>query len=110
MQNIPCEHIFLAMDVCFGGTFDPVIASSRGMESGETTDAEYLVRKLGQRTRKYLTSGGKEYVSDGIAGKRNLLKGVERNGERKDNMVERPMSAGEVVDIVDKKIGVFEIT
>jgi hypothetical protein len=69
MQNIPCEHIFLAMDVCFGGTFDPVIASSRGMESGETTDAEYLVRKLGQRTRKYLTSGGKEYVSDGIAGK-----------------------------------------
>lgn len=69
LQNIPCEHIFLAMDVCFGGTFDPVIASSRGMESGETTDAEYLVRKLGQRTRKYLTSGGKEYVSDGIPGK-----------------------------------------
>jgi hypothetical protein len=69
LQNIPCEHIFLAMDVCFGGTFDPVIASSRGMDSGETTDSEFLVRKLGQRTRKYLTSGGKEYVSDGIPGK-----------------------------------------
>jgi hypothetical protein len=69
LQNIPCEHIFLAMDVCFGGTFDPVIASSRGMDAGETTDAEFLVRKLGQRTRKYLTSGGKEYVSDGIPGK-----------------------------------------
>jgi hypothetical protein len=70
LQNIPCEHIFLAMDVCFGGTFDPVIASSRGaMDSGESTDAEFLVRKLGQRTRKYLTSGGKEYVSDGIPGK-----------------------------------------
>ena len=69
IQNIPCEHTFLAMDVCFGGTFDPVIAGHRGMESGETTDSEYLVRKLGQRTRKYLTSGGKEYVSDGIAGK-----------------------------------------
>lgn len=69
IQNIPCEHTFLAMDVCFGGTFDPVIASSRGMESGETNDTEYLVRKLGQRTRKYLTSGGKEYVSDGIPGK-----------------------------------------
>jgi hypothetical protein len=69
LQNIPCEHIFLAMDVCFGGTFDPVIASSRGMDAGESTDAEFLVRKLGQRTRKYLTSGGKEYVSDGIPGK-----------------------------------------
>jgi Caspase domain len=69
IQNIPCEHIFLAMDVCFGGTFDPVIASARGMEPNETTDAEYLVRKLGQRTRKYLTSGGKVYVSDGIPGK-----------------------------------------
>jgi hypothetical protein len=69
IQNIPCEHIFLAMDVCFGGTFDPVIASSRGMDAGESTDAEFLVRKLGQRTRKYLTSGGKEYVSDGIPGK-----------------------------------------
>jgi len=67
--NIPSEHIFLAMDVCFGGTFDPVIASARGSESIETTDAEFLVRKLSQRTRKYLTSGGKEYVSDGVPGK-----------------------------------------
>ncbi|HQQ96306.1 MAG TPA: caspase family protein [Cyclobacteriaceae bacterium] len=69
ISNIPAEHIFLAMDVCFGGTFDPVIAGSRGMETGETTDAEFLVRKLNERTRKYLTSGGKEYVSDGIPGK-----------------------------------------
>ncbi len=69
IDNIKSEHIFLAMDVCFGGTFDPVIASSRGMESTETNDTEFLVRKLSQHTRKYLTSGGKEYVSDGIPGK-----------------------------------------
>ncbi len=69
IANIPSEHIFLAMDVCFGGTFDPVIASARGSEAGETSDNEFLVRKLSQRTRKYLTSGGKEYVSDGIPGK-----------------------------------------
>ncbi|MBX7127207.1 MAG: caspase family protein [Cyclobacteriaceae bacterium] len=69
INNIPCQHIFLAMDVCFGGTFDPVIASHRGMEMGETTETEYIVRKLDQMTRKYLTSGGKEYVSDGIPGK-----------------------------------------
>ena len=69
INNISSQHIFLAMDVCFGGTFDPVIASARGMELGESTDMEFLVRKLGTRTRKYLTSGGKEYVSDGIPGK-----------------------------------------
>ncbi len=69
LQSNPSEHIFLAMDVCFGGTFDPVIASARGFESGETSDNEFLVRKLSQRTRKYLTSGGKDYVSDGVPGK-----------------------------------------
>jgi hypothetical protein len=69
VNNIPSDHIFLAMDVCFGGTFDPVIAKSRGSEQDEATDAEFLVRKLSRRTRKYLTSGGKEYVSDGIPGK-----------------------------------------
>ncbi len=85
IQNIPSEHIFLAMDVCFGGTFDPMIANARGMEMGETSDVEYLVRKLGQRTRKYLTSGGKEYVSDGIPGKHSpftlkLLQALSNGG------------------------------
>jgi hypothetical protein len=69
VSNIPNEHIFLAMDVCFGGTFDPVIAKARGIELDEATNSEFLVRKLSRRTRKYLTSGGKEYVSDGVPGK-----------------------------------------
>lgn len=67
INNIPSEHIFLTMDVCFGGTFDPVLASSRAAYE-EADDNEYLVRKLSLRTRKYLTSGGKEYVSDGVPG------------------------------------------
>jgi hypothetical protein len=66
INNIPSEHIFLAMDVCFGGTFDPRIASSRA--TYEADDKELLVRKLSYKTRRYLTSGGKEYVSDGIPG------------------------------------------
>lgn len=70
LENIKCEHIFLAMDVCFGGTFDPVLAKARAGEAmDEATDVQYLVRKLSKRTRKYLTSGSKEYVSDGIPGK-----------------------------------------
>lgn len=69
INNIPCEHILLAMDVCFGGTLDPEIARTRSAESYEVTVTEMVVRKLSHKTRKYLTSGGKEYVSDGIPGK-----------------------------------------
>lgn len=71
INNIPCEHIFLAMDVCFGGTFDAALASARGQDDEvyrEQSQAEFLTRKLTYKTRKYLTSGGKTYVSDGIKG------------------------------------------
>lgn len=70
INNIPSEHVFLAMDVCFGGTFDPVIAKERGNDSfAETNQSEFLIRKLSYKTRKYMTSGGKTYVSDGVIGK-----------------------------------------
>jgi len=72
VNNIPCEHIFLAMDVCFGGTFDAALASSRGGDDEvyrEQNKAEFITRKLTYKTRRYLTSGGKTYVSDGIPGK-----------------------------------------
>jgi hypothetical protein len=71
INNIPSEHIFLTMDVCFGGTFDDEIASSRGAFDSPYKDisqSEFITRKLAYKTRKYLTSGGKEYVSDGAAG------------------------------------------
>jgi len=85
INNIPCSHIFLSMDVCFGGTFDPLLASSRSAAYEETNDREYLVRKLSKKTRKYLTSGSKEYVSDGVAGShspfaRNFLEALKSNG------------------------------
>ncbi|MEY4929872.1 MAG: hypothetical protein RI909_596 [Bacteroidota bacterium] len=72
INNIPCEHIFLAMDVCFGGTFDETLASARGVDEEvykEQNHSEFIARKLTMKTRKYLTSGGKTYVSDGIPGK-----------------------------------------
>ncbi len=72
INNVPCQHVFLAMDVCFGGTFDQALASSRGAEDEvykEQNQAEFITRKLTYKTRRYLTSGGKTYVSDGIPGK-----------------------------------------
>jgi hypothetical protein len=86
INNIPCEHILLAMDVCFGGTFDPVIAKSRGASDvAEVSTTDYLVRKLSHKTRRYITSGGKEYVSDGIAGKHSpfaakIIESLRTNG------------------------------
>jgi hypothetical protein len=71
LNNNPCQHIFLMMDVCFGGTFDENVAA-RSLEEEiykEPSQSEIIMRKLKYKTRKYLTSGGKEYVSDGIAGK-----------------------------------------
>jgi len=70
INNIPCNHILLVMDVCFGGTFDPIIASkSRAADMyTEVTNEEFIQRKKKYKTRLYLTSGGKEYVPDGRPG------------------------------------------
>jgi hypothetical protein len=72
INGIPSNHIFLAIDACFGGVFDPHIkdAVHRGGDDmyKETGRYEYIVRKLKFRTRQYLTSGGKEYVPDGKPG------------------------------------------
>jgi hypothetical protein len=89
IDNIPSNHIFLAMDACFGGTFDPFIRSSihRGGYGiyDELDNEEYIDRKLKLKTRKFLTSGGKEYVSDGRPGQhspftRKLLEAIRSYG------------------------------
>jgi Caspase domain len=68
LETIPCKHVFLVMDACFGGTFDQVLAK-RGTDDAvyqtESQD-EFIQRKLQYKTRKYITSGGKVYVSDGL--------------------------------------------
>ena len=71
INNIPCDHIFLVIDACFGGTFDQTIARAGtrgGPEFFEVSKSEFIERKLRYKTRKYLTSGGKVYVPDGRPG------------------------------------------
>jgi len=105
INNIPAEHIFLAMDVCFGGTFDQALASSRGNEEEvykEQNQAEFLTRKLTYKTRRFLTSGGKSYVSDGIPGKhspfaKSFIEALRSRGG-KDGMLTLP----EVFSYVEK--------
>jgi len=104
INNIPCEHIFLVMDVCFGGTFDPLLASNeRGFdEYSEITDAEFIARKMKYKTRKYITSGGKEYVPDGRMGQhspftRRMLEAFRTYGG-KDKILTIP----EIITFVEK--------
>jgi len=74
INNMQSKHILLMMDVCFGGTFDPQLASKnlRGTDTPvKPNDDEieaFINRKLQAKTRRYITSGGKEYVSDGSPG------------------------------------------
>jgi hypothetical protein len=98
VNNVQCDHIFLAMDVCFGGTFDAALASSRGVGAEEVYkeqgQAEFITRKLTYKTRRFLTSGGKTYVSDGIPGKhspfaKNFLEALRSRGG-KDGVLTLP--------------------
>jgi hypothetical protein len=97
VNNVPCDHIFLAMDVCFGGTFDNALASSRGQDEEvykEQNVGEFITRKLTYKTRRFLTSGGKTYVSDGIPGKhspfaKNFLEALRSRGG-KDGVLTLP--------------------
>ena len=84
IDNIQCEHIFLTMDVCFGGTLNPVVAH-RGEMYDEMENTEFIIKKLSTKTRKYLTSGGKEYVPDGVQGQhspftKKFLEALKSNG------------------------------
>jgi hypothetical protein len=72
VNNIGSNHIFLSLDACFGGTFDPLVArsGSRGQDDlySDITRSEFIERRLRFKTRKYVTSGGKQYVADGKPG------------------------------------------
>jgi hypothetical protein len=93
------------MDVCFGGTFDEALAAARNGEDEvykEQNQNEFITRKLTAKTRKYLTSGGKTYVSDGIPGKhspfaKNFIEALQSQGGR-----DGVLTVSEVYGFVEK--------
>lgn len=105
VNNIPCEHIFLTMDVCFGGTFDAKLAGSRGMDDGvykEKDPTEFITQKLMYKTRKFLTSGGKQYVSDGIPGKHSPFARAFIEALRSRGGQDGILTLGEITPFVEK--------
>lgn len=102
VNNIPCDHIFLAMDVCFGGTFDPLIASRGQENSNHVTKSEFIERKLAHKTRIYLTSGGKEYVPDGRPGEHSPFARKVLEALRSYGGEDGVLTFGEVFNYVDR--------
>jgi len=88
IDQIPNQHIFLVIDACFGGTFNEWLARQRRGHHAQYQDApnlEFIDRRMHYRTRRLLTSGGKEYVPDGRPGEHSpfaskLLEALETRG------------------------------
>jgi Caspase domain len=92
VTRIPAKHILLIIDSCFAGTFDRRIADNGTRDQGG--DRIYAPRPLAQvigmqmsyPTRRFITSGGKEYVPDGRPGEhspfsRALLQTLNKNAD-----------------------------
>ena len=90
IENMGCEHIFLMVDACFSGTFDPLVDQfnrARGANRipNDISRSKFIKQTLAYKTRWYLTSGGKEYVSDGRPNQhspftRRVLDALRSNG------------------------------
>jgi hypothetical protein len=72
LERLDCKHVLVVVDSCFSGTLDPLVAMASNRASDDVYDqvtrSEYIQRKLSYQTRRYITAGGKEYVSDGRPG------------------------------------------
>ncbi|MBL7871494.1 MAG: SUMF1/EgtB/PvdO family nonheme iron enzyme [Cyclobacteriaceae bacterium] len=101
LNNIDCPHIFLVLDVCFGGTFDPIVAR-RGDEYEALNRDMFIRRKLQYRTRQYLTSGGKTYVSDGRKGSHSPFAREFIRALRGYGGADRVLTINEIVGFVEK--------
>ncbi|RKU20928.1 hypothetical protein C6503_05450 [Candidatus Poribacteria bacterium] len=69
IENIGCEHIFLIVDACLSGAFDvPIDQFNRERDtegiSDDISGSKFIKQTLAYKTRWYLTSGVKAYVSN----------------------------------------------
>ncbi len=93
------------MDVCYGGTFDPNIALSknRGLDLyNDVSSFQFISRKLQFKTRKYLTSGGKEYITDGVAGSHSPFTRKFIEALRSYGGQDKILTTSEILNYVEK--------
>ena len=70
IQQIPCNHILLAIDACYSGTFDELLAMKGQPPMGRKGEYElderdaYIEKELQLKTRYFIASGKKERTPD----------------------------------------------
>lgn len=101
VDGCAARNVFLVMDVCFGGKmFDKIDKHEyRTVNDGNEMSAdEYIGKMLEIPCRQFLTSGGNNYVEDGVAGAHSpfasrFIFALEEAAMKKDYI-----SASEVMD------------
>lgn len=89
INSIPCKHILLALDACFSGTFDELIALNKSDDrpgANINQRQDFIERTLKYKSRLYITSGGKERTPDQSQFAKQLLAALRGFGG-KDNIV-----------------------
>jgi len=105
IDGIGAKHVFVVLDVCFGGTFDNAInqKEQRGFDEYSEVDRDkFIERKMAVKSRIYLTSGGKEYVADGRPGEhspfaRKFIEALRTYGGK-----EKVLTIGKIFSFVEK--------
>lgn len=118
IDNFDCDHIMVVLDVCFGGTFNQnlssIIISEGDMDISadennmdyyqdlEVSKPEFIKRKMGKKTRLYMTSGGKEYVPDGIPGRHSPFASKFINALDRMGGEDKILTYGEIKSFIEK--------
>jgi hypothetical protein len=75
LNKMPAKNVLVLLDICHAGTFDEKVLGG-SMRSGENTDIilrqninQFFLEKSNYKSRKVLTSVGKQPAFDGMVGK-----------------------------------------
>jgi hypothetical protein len=102
INRIRCDHIYLVLDVCYAGAFDQSIANRGTEENYMMNNRDFILSKLKYKSRIYLTSGGKEYVSDGVPGHHSPFTAQLLEALRSSGGEDKFLTTGEVYRYVEK--------
>jgi hypothetical protein len=71
VKGIPSQHVLVLLDACYSGTFDEDVLVNRSEADATAKDLDkvrLISQKMKYKFKGYISSGGKDPVSDGIPG------------------------------------------
>ncbi len=90
-ESYGCNHVFLALDVCFGGAafdkFDAVNIGGSSLEEILQNKEKFIRGTLKITSRILVTSGGIEYVPDESVFAKKFIETLKTNGAEKNGIL-----------------------